>query len=349
MTGAKNPAPAGTGSGATQNRQANHNPSALSPNPGFPAWGGWTMGSVIEQFRVAMQTDGLDPPDLEPGRFHRFPGLGKRRGNTAGWCKLFADGRGGVYGDFSTSLLRTWTLGGGRFQLDEATRREIEAVRKARQAEIEARHRKRAAEARVRWGRAKPCTDHPYLTRKGVQAYGLRLGDWPKWLETPDGWRRVIIPGALLVPMRDEAGTLWNLQAVFPEPHPDLGRDKDFMSGRKAGLFFAIGEPTDTLMICEGFATAATVHETTGNRVYVAFDRTNLKAVALIVRKLHPKSRIIIAGDNDRFTPGNPGLTDARAAALAVGGLISIPEFPEGVQGTDWNDWHQWRANHGDA
>jgi phage/plasmid primase-like uncharacterized protein len=30
----------------------------------------------------------------------------------------------------------------------------------------------------------------------------------------------------------------------------------------------------------------------------VAFDRTNLKAVALIVRKLHPKARIVIAADN---------------------------------------------------
>jgi putative DNA primase/helicase len=81
----------------------------------------------------------------------------------------------------------------------------------------------------------------------------------------------MIIPGALLVPMRDEAGRLWSLQAIFPEHHPELGRDKDFLGGRKAGLFFAIGESTDTFLIAEGYVTAAAVHEATGNRVYEAY------------------------------------------------------------------------------
>lgn len=65
--------------------------------------------------------------------------------------------------------------------------------------------------------------------------------------------------------------------------------------------------------------------------------------MARIIRKLHPDAKIIIAADNDRFTPGNPGVTHARKAALAVGGLVSIPQFPEGVDGTDWNDWALWK------
>lgn len=52
-----------------------------------------------EQFREAIRADGLQPPDvIEPGKFHKFPGEGKGNGNTAAWCKLFADGIGGVYG-----------------------------------------------------------------------------------------------------------------------------------------------------------------------------------------------------------------------------------------------------------
>src|SRR5438552_12036393 len=60
-------------------------------------------------FRNAIAERGLSPPDvIEPGNFHRFPGQGKRNGNTAGWCKLFDDGRGGIFGDFSTGFSETW-------------------------------------------------------------------------------------------------------------------------------------------------------------------------------------------------------------------------------------------------
>src|SRR5438094_6350054 len=60
-------------------------------------------------FRNAIAERGLSPPDvIEPGRFLRFPGDGKRNGNTAGWCKLFDDGRGGIFGDFSTGVVESW-------------------------------------------------------------------------------------------------------------------------------------------------------------------------------------------------------------------------------------------------
>jgi putative DNA primase/helicase len=284
---------------------------------------------------------GIAPPaELIPdGKLHRFHVEGHRHGSQNGAYVLHLDGRAaGWFQDFKSSISGTWTQGGGRWHLDEATRRQIEEDRRKRQAEIEAKHLKRAAEARVIWGKASPCTSHPYLTRKGVKAHGLRIGDWLKWIEGPGGWRRITIPGALLVPMVDEAGKLLNLQAIFPEVHPELGRDKDFLGGRKAGLFHIIGEPSETLLIAEGYATAATVHEATGYRTFVAFDCGNLKAVALAVRKHHPGQRIVICADNDRHTAANPGLTKAREAALAVGGFVSVPEFPEGAEGTDFND-----------
>jgi putative DNA primase/helicase len=62
--------------------------------------------TATENFRDAIRAAGLTPPDLiEPGRFHRFPGEGKRNGNTAGFCKLFPDERGGIFGDFSTGIV----------------------------------------------------------------------------------------------------------------------------------------------------------------------------------------------------------------------------------------------------
>ena len=73
--------------------------------------------------------------------------------------------------------------------------------------------------------------------------------------------------------------------------------------------------------------------------VVAAFDCGNLMDVAQVVRANMPKAIIIIAGDNDRNTPGNPGLTKARAAAIAVGGKLLIPQFADGEIGSDWNDW----------
>jgi putative DNA primase/helicase len=67
------------------------------------------MADALGQFRDAIQRAGLSPPDtIEPGRFYRFPGDGKRNGNTAGWCKLFDDGRGGIFGDFSSDTVESW-------------------------------------------------------------------------------------------------------------------------------------------------------------------------------------------------------------------------------------------------
>lgn len=51
------------------------------------------------QFRDAIRSSGLEPPDaIQPGRLHRFPGVGKGPSNRAGWCLLFDDGQGGSFG-----------------------------------------------------------------------------------------------------------------------------------------------------------------------------------------------------------------------------------------------------------
>ena len=61
-----------------------------------------------EQFRDAIREAGLEPPDLiEPGKLHRFSTNGKAR-DDAGWCKLFADLCGGVFGDHRSGLSALW-------------------------------------------------------------------------------------------------------------------------------------------------------------------------------------------------------------------------------------------------
>ena len=148
----------------------------------------------------------------------------------------------------------------------------------------------------------------------------------------------------LLVPLvRD--GVVVNLQSIAPDG------SKLFQSGGQVrGCYSPLGVITQgaPLYVCEGWATAATIHAETGSAVAAAMNAGNLKPAALALRDKYPDAQIIIAGDDDRQTEGNPGRTAANAAAVAVGGLVAFPEWPPGVPAdlTDYNDLATWsRAN----
>ena len=103
-------------------------------------------------------------------------------------------------------------------------------------------------------------------------------------------------------------------------------------------------KPGSPLLVAEGYATGATLHEATGLPVAVAFNAANLLAVAKSYRAADPSRPIVIAGDNDHHLPHRPvplpnvGKEKAEAAAAAVGGVAALPSFPPGDRGNDWND-----------
>jgi len=198
----------------------------------------------------------------------------------------------------------------------EKVRREAEAQRVERQEKAAQRAQKLLSAASLEAGR------HAYLVKKQVGAHGVNF----------DGYR-------LLIPMRAIEGRLWNLQCIDPR-----GGKRFLAGGRVTGLFHGIGRlVASTLVICEGYATGATLYEETGHAVAVAFNAGNLKPVAQALRERYPEASLILAADNDRHTPGNPGVAKAHEAALAVGGRVAVPEFDDDEPGTDWNDWHNNR------
>ncbi len=137
-----------------------------------------------------------------------------------------------------------------------------------------------------------------------------------------------------MVPVRT-GGNLTSLQFI------DADGGKLFLTGGAiAGGYHAIGAPQDSVIICEGYATGASLHMLTGRAVAVAFNAGNLQAVAQAIRAKLPEVRIIVAADDDWRTEGNPGLTKARDAAAAVGGIVAAPPFDRSAEevGTDWND-----------
>ena len=196
------------------------------------------------------------------------------------------------------------------------------APRQAAPDDLAERQQKAAHDAAQRWAAAAPADPaHPYLQRKGIEPHGLRQD-----------------AGGLLVPMQDVGGTMHSLQVI------DERGDKRFLpGGRVKGCFFMLGEPGGTLIVCEGFATGASLHAATGHAIAAAFSAGNLLAVAQALRQQYPDARLILAADDDVATPGNPGLTAARATAAAAGGLLAVPDFgPDRPQGaSDFNDQHQ--------
>jgi putative DNA primase/helicase len=208
----------------------------------------------------------------------------------------------------------------------------------AAQAQQQAAHDHAASEAALLWSQASETGTSPYLTRKGVQPHGLRFG----------------AGSVLLVPMRDAAGKLHNLQRIAPYKPVNGGPEKRFSKGgRKSGLWHLLGPVAspdrasaapDVLLIGEGYATCASLFEATGYPVACAFDAGNLAHVAKALRSQYPAALLVLCGDDDVQTfaakGNNPGRDKATAAARAVHGLAVFPAgLPEG--GSDFNDLHQ--------
>ena len=285
------------------------------------------MSDPIEHFRLDIAAAGLEPPDnINPdGAIHRFSTNGKR-GDDSGWYMLHTDGiAAGAFGCWREGLTQTWCAKSDHAMTDaerEAHRQRIKAMKAQREADLSAAQQQASQTAAALWqGATAAPAAHEYLTRKGIQPHGVKC----------DGHR-------LLIPMRDTAGTLHSLQTIAPDG------DKRFMpGGRVKGCYHSIGKPAGVLTVCEGLATGASIHEATGHAVAVAFNAGNLEPVALALRAKYPDLKIIIAADDDHLTDGNPGMTKAKAAALAVGGLVAVPSFPAGRpdKATDFNDLHQ--------
>jgi putative DNA primase/helicase len=282
---------------------------------------------VLSDFRDAILAAGLMPPEhIAPGKFYRFPGEGKKSSNRSGWCKLFEDGLGGVFGDFATGLQGTWRESRDDRDPGEWRRQAAAARASARQAR-EQDHQAAAGRARAIWRSANPADEsHPYLARKHIAAYGTRVDRH----------------GNLVVPVYARR-RLVSLQLIAPD-----GAKRFLRGGQTKGGYFPIRGNHSTIVICEGFATGATIASATGHLVVVAFNAGNLLHVAESARRQYPHGDIVIAADMDRSTPGNPGLAKATLAARAVNARLAVPQFPPTVPGSDFNDLANWpRGPHG--
>jgi putative DNA primase/helicase len=274
------------------------------------------------EFASALASDSMPVPSLpiDDGVLYRFHIEGDKTGSLNGWYVLHG-GRvpAGAYGSWKTGFKNTWRANTGT-ALTQADRdsasRLIAAAKQQRRDEQQRLHQAAAQSAAQFWASASPAdANHAYLQAKQVKPYGLRQ------------------TGKTLLAPLHAAGKLVNLQRITPD-----GQKKFLYDGQVTGAYYPIRGPQGELYICEGVATAHTIHALIGVSVVAAMNCGNLKPVAQYFRCRYPDLPITLAADNDHSTAGNPGITKATEAAAAVEGLIVWPRFPAGAQGTDFND-----------
>ena len=281
-------------------------------------------------FMRAMAEHGLNPGSIIPGGLERFEV--EKRGDKSGWYIFFDDGNcpAGSFGDWQTGLKQTWS-----YKLEsemsaqevDIFRRHIKEMKEKRRTEEEKRHAEAKKKAEKIWNESEPAPDdHPYLIKKNVPSYGLKVSS----------------KGHLIVPICDNMGDIHSLQFISPE-----GRKKFLPGGAISGNFFVIPglHKNKNIYICEGYATGADIYTGTSGTVVCVFNAGNMKAAAKNVKDKFYSSPIFICADNDTETKTadgqkNPGVTCANEAATTINAKVIVPRFanPEGKATSDFND-----------
>ncbi|OEE69827.1 hypothetical protein A1OO_03330 [Enterovibrio norvegicus FF-33] len=272
-----------------------------------------------------MKSKGIEPTNhnilaqAQPSRFIRFHCENDKQGTKNGWCVIDASGCRVCFGNWRDNQYYCYFNDNAMkaaHELASASRKMINQASKDKSiSQSEA-----ARKAENMWNFAGQAnSSHPYLSAKRVKSFGLKQ------------WN-----GKLLIPLYDRRYKLTSLQIIASE-----GNKRFLAGGRVKGSFYMLGAAdgdgqNQTILICEGYATSATLHELTTLPCVVAFNANNLVEVSDEIKRLHPKANIIICADNDHTTASNPGLLSAERAATRTKSEIVYPPSIPGV--SDFND-----------
>lgn len=285
-----------------------------------------TLSTLSAQNEVIkhISNTGITPPNaiLFDGEVHRF---GRKK---SGWYIAHLNPVPiCVYGDWSLGIQFKYVHQASK-PLTPAKQSQLRnSLKVAKQKWIDDQEQKYKAaklKAKKLWDEAEPALFHEYLRRKQVLPLGARI----------DGHGNLLIP---LMEIMDDL-KVSSLQFIQPD-----GTKRFLKGGKVRGYCYPIGlkDQTERILICEGFATGATLYMDTNLPVIVAINSGNLKPVAEKVRMRFPEAQILICGDDDHGTEGNPGKEAAIKAAIACGGRWIIPDFSalnSTSKDTDFND-----------
>lgn len=266
-----------------------------------------------------MLSAGLELPDhpiMLDGKVHRF-NTGKRRDRSSWYVVFPGPPASGAFGDWRLGIDQKFCadLGRSLSVVEQMSLAKMNAEAQKLRQELREKEQAAATESvREIWERATEATGHPYLERKRIKPHGAKI--------TTDG--------RLMIPLMDEAGEIRSIQYI------SHSGEKLYHSGAPTrGTFFQIGdaEGPGPIYIAEGFATAATVHETMRRPCVAAFSASALVSVTGIIRTFYGKQQeIVIVADNDQSQVGQRYAEQASAKYGAR--MVMPPEI-----GQDANDY----------
>lgn len=306
------------------------------------------MHDPVQAFQGAILAAlGHAPEVIEPGRFLRFA-TSDRRADDAGWCKLFDDLRGGVFGCYRQGVSETWSAA-DRATMTRQQRAELARQVLAATAEREAQQRQQWAENARRiasmWAQCVPLVPGDpvtlYLKRRG---FG---GVWPlpaclrlyRALPLWDGDQRIGTCPAMVAPLVAPDGRVVALHRTYL--HAD-GRPYLTSEGRKvkkltgtagalAGACIPLHQPRNGVIgVAEGIETALAAWCASSVPTVAAYCAGNLAAWQWPAGV----QRVVIFADNDNA--GREAADTLRARVIRAGLQASVmtPTDP----GSDWCD-----------
>lgn len=268
------------------------------------------------------------------GRSTRVAVQGDKAGQTSGWYKIHTDG-------VPVCLFQNWRTGDGVQKLVapstkidmsidlEKVKVNTEAMAAKLSSQEEATkqlHAEVAKNVQERLAVYKESESTEYIQRKNIPVYkGIYATN----------------RGATVVPLSDIEGNVKTMQTILPTGTKMFEKGGELKGSMHVIDADNLAEAKGGIVICEGYATGATIREATNGYfgVVCAMTSHNLLDVAKAVSEKYPDKPLIIAGDNDRFNVnGNVGRLTAEAVAKELGAKVIIPEFKENDRGSDFND-----------
>lgn len=298
-----------------------------------------------DAFRLAILAAlGHAPDEIEPGRLQRFSTNGKR-GDTAGWCKQFADLRAGVFGCYRAGFSEVWTASDQR-TLNRQQR--VDLVRQVAAATAE-----RAIEQRQQWARAAEQIARTWaecvllVPGDAVTRYFERRGFGGLWplpacLRLHRGlgyWSEGELLGtfpAMVAPIVAPDGRVVALHRTYLTSD---GRKAEVTTVRKltraagpmAGAAIPLHQPQRGVIgVAEGIETALAAWLGSGVPTMAAYSAGNLAAWQWPAGV----QRLVIFADHDRA--GREAADKLRGRAMAA--RIRVDVLAPSAPGEDWND-----------
>jgi putative DNA primase/helicase len=277
----------------------------------------------INEMLASMTGTGLLVDNLLfDGELHRVATLDKPSQKN-GWYVAFADGKSVMYGDWRSGIKEICSD-----KTKSITREDLITRNVAKVLHSRAKLAKEVTSAEAclkQWFKADEVLTHPYLVRKRIKPYGIRVDQ----------------NNNLLVPVLDDRGKLISLQYI------DENGNKRFKAGGRlkcGALLLGSLTAQSTVLVCEGYATGCSLHEATGLPTIVAFNAGNLMDVCTLYKTTGLCEVLVVCSDNDhqseRKNGRNTGLEIGKEVATKLNLRTIWPTFESDNDGSDFNDVH---------